>query len=444
MQTAVDCNGSSSNTTTISTTITTTTTENDNNSNGTMTQQQHHHHHYHHQQQEQPHSLMQSTPETENRNILRQRVNTTTANSNNGTQDSAITATKNGLSHLIDAAEYMGSNVESMSETPSPSPQASPSKGSQLLKTESSKLATADDGLPTITIPTPLQDTYKQTNTSSESSSSKTASNSTSTTSSVIATPVLKRNGNIFKDKESQDQDIYEDNIENPKVAVDATATGVEGGGREENFVAKMPDATAEVGKKYRECNNMQLLTNQMLPFENTSSIINNKKELSSNSLPMSSSTTSLSITTPATAANTPSTPSSSSLISSSSASTTSSNTPASATTTPALLSTPSSSSSSSSASSPTASSCSASSSAPPSPSSPDSKIKDLSISGLVEAELLQWQDMPQYLQFNPYVLKGYRPLQTFKGCLLSLFYWHNETINILTHDNSTLHLDLF
>nr|XP_017031428.1 progestin and adipoQ receptor family member 4 isoform X1 [Drosophila kikkawai] len=48
--------------------------------------------------------------------------------------------------------------------------------------------------------------------------------------------------------------------------------------------------------------------------------------------------------------------------------------------------------------------------------------------------QLLLWQDMPQYLQFNPYVLRGYRPLQTFKGCLLSLFYWHNETINILTH----------
>ncbi|XP_039232279.1 spore coat protein SP96 isoform X3 [Drosophila yakuba] len=48
--------------------------------------------------------------------------------------------------------------------------------------------------------------------------------------------------------------------------------------------------------------------------------------------------------------------------------------------------------------------------------------------------QLLPWQDMPTYLQFNPYVLRGYRPLQTFKGCLLSLFYWHNETINILTH----------
>lgn len=50
------------------------------------------------------------------------------------------------------------------------------------------------------------------------------------------------------------------------------------------------------------------------------------------------------------------------------------------------------------------------------------------------EYELLEWKDMPKYLQFNPYVLNGYRPLTTFKGCLLSLFYWHNETINILTH----------
>lgn len=48
--------------------------------------------------------------------------------------------------------------------------------------------------------------------------------------------------------------------------------------------------------------------------------------------------------------------------------------------------------------------------------------------------ELLEWKDMPKYLQFNPYVLNGYRPLTTFRGCLLSLFYWHNETINILTH----------
>ncbi|KAL5285134.1 PAQR4 family protein [Megaselia abdita] len=50
------------------------------------------------------------------------------------------------------------------------------------------------------------------------------------------------------------------------------------------------------------------------------------------------------------------------------------------------------------------------------------------------EEELLQWKDMPKYLQFNPYVLTGYRPLTTFKGCCFSLFYWHNETVNIFTH----------
>ncbi|MEQ5162539.1 hypothetical protein ABN196_18035, partial [Proteus terrae] len=50
------------------------------------------------------------------------------------------------------------------------------------------------------------------------------------------------------------------------------------------------------------------------------------------------------------------------------------------------------------------------------------------------EEDLLQWKDMPKYLQFNPYVLTGYRPLTTFKGCCFSLFYWHNETVNIFTH----------
>ncbi|XP_049870786.1 progestin and adipoQ receptor family member 4 [Pectinophora gossypiella] len=48
--------------------------------------------------------------------------------------------------------------------------------------------------------------------------------------------------------------------------------------------------------------------------------------------------------------------------------------------------------------------------------------------------ELLHWRDMPQHLQFNPYVLTGYRPLQGWADCIRSLFYFHNETINILTH----------
>lgn len=47
---------------------------------------------------------------------------------------------------------------------------------------------------------------------------------------------------------------------------------------------------------------------------------------------------------------------------------------------------------------------------------------------------LQDWNEMPRYLQFNPYVLTGYRPLQNISECLASLFYFHNETFNILTH----------
>lgn len=50
------------------------------------------------------------------------------------------------------------------------------------------------------------------------------------------------------------------------------------------------------------------------------------------------------------------------------------------------------------------------------------------------KSHLLQWKDMPKHLQFNPYIFTGYRPLLSAWGCLNSLFYLHNETINILTH----------
>lgn len=47
---------------------------------------------------------------------------------------------------------------------------------------------------------------------------------------------------------------------------------------------------------------------------------------------------------------------------------------------------------------------------------------------------LLHWDDMPKHLQFNPYITNGYRPLLSAWGCLNSIFYLHNETINIFTH----------
>ena len=41
---------------------------------------------------------------------------------------------------------------------------------------------------------------------------------------------------------------------------------------------------------------------------------------------------------------------------------------------------------------------------------------------------------MPDHLKFNPYIHEGYRPLASLAGCIKSLAYFHNETINILTH----------
>lgn len=47
---------------------------------------------------------------------------------------------------------------------------------------------------------------------------------------------------------------------------------------------------------------------------------------------------------------------------------------------------------------------------------------------------LLHFNDMPQHLQFNPYILTGYRPLSNAWGCVSSMWKLHNETINIVTH----------
>lgn len=48
--------------------------------------------------------------------------------------------------------------------------------------------------------------------------------------------------------------------------------------------------------------------------------------------------------------------------------------------------------------------------------------------------KLLYIKDMPDHLQFNPHILSGYRPLQSPLGCVGSVFQWHNETVNIVTH----------
>uniref|UniRef100_A0A3B4Y4L0 Progestin and adipoQ receptor family member 4 n=1 Tax=Seriola lalandi dorsalis TaxID=1841481 RepID=A0A3B4Y4L0_SERLL len=47
---------------------------------------------------------------------------------------------------------------------------------------------------------------------------------------------------------------------------------------------------------------------------------------------------------------------------------------------------------------------------------------------------LLDFAKTPPHLQFNKYVLTGYRPVSTAQDCLRSLFYMHNELGNIYTH----------
>lgn len=48
---------------------------------------------------------------------------------------------------------------------------------------------------------------------------------------------------------------------------------------------------------------------------------------------------------------------------------------------------------------------------------------------------LVKFSDVPAYLQFNQYILTGYRPPNlSLLDCIKSLAYLHNETVNILTH----------
>ncbi|CAD6215791.1 GSCOCG00000606001-RA-CDS [Cotesia congregata] len=44
---------------------------------------------------------------------------------------------------------------------------------------------------------------------------------------------------------------------------------------------------------------------------------------------------------------------------------------------------------------------------------------------------------MPSHLQFNPHIRTGYRQITNLKGCIRSLFYIHNETVNTFTHGES-------
>ncbi|KAJ5646437.1 hemolysin-III channel protein Izh2 [Penicillium lividum] len=51
------------------------------------------------------------------------------------------------------------------------------------------------------------------------------------------------------------------------------------------------------------------------------------------------------------------------------------------------------------------------------------------------QLQLLSSNDIPAWYSDNPYILTGYRPISnSTRNCLSSLFYLHNESINIYTH----------
>ena len=59
--------------------------------------------------------------------------------------------------------------------------------------------------------------------------------------------------------------------------------------------------------------------------------------------------------------------------------------------------------------------------------------VSDNNIDGK-KKQLLTLQQIPTHLRFNRFVLSHYRAPTDWRGCINSLGYMHNETINILTH----------
>jgi adiponectin receptor len=52
-----------------------------------------------------------------------------------------------------------------------------------------------------------------------------------------------------------------------------------------------------------------------------------------------------------------------------------------------------------------------------------------------VPKKLLKWSELPSWQQDNHYILSHYRPAtNSFYGCFQSMFYLHNETVNVYTH----------
>ncbi|XP_036323085.1 flocculation protein FLO11 isoform X1 [Rhagoletis pomonella] len=282
---------------------------------------------------------------------------------------------------LIDMAEYMGSNVECMSVTPSPSPQASPSKKA---KQNCADTTTTSTTKPIVSHTTINADAAAAASSqaSSQCSTSSSNSSSNSSTSSVIASPIsIKRD-----------------------VARRRALAGEVGDG----------DVGVGVGVVIGSGSNADaaLVTAGDILDLSGKDCAERRDALATRGLPLHAAYEEhVTFFTPTTPLSLPSLSSSMSSLSPCTNSTNAS-TPATSTSLSSTALTPGTNSSKSSPS--------------------HSTTKSPAFTSAIQ--LQHWEDMPKYLQFNPYVLNGYRPLTTFRGCLLSLFYWHNETVNILTH----------